>query len=305
MKSLQFPILLTLAPAFLAAADDEPKTLELDLGEGVTMEFVRIPPGSFLMGSPEDEEGRGKDEGPQHRVTISKPFYLGKYEVTNAQYRRYEPRHNSRWYTEYERQYALNGDDQPAVMVHWKMTEWFCDWLTQQTGGKFKARLPSEAEWEYAARGGDQRLYPWGNEWPPPRGAGNFADQAARKEIGKYWAAVPAYDDGYAVTAPVGSFAPNPFGLHDMAGNAWEWCLDTWHGDYNGAPDDGSAWDPDFICAKKRLRPVRGGGWHSFRREVLRSAYRGNIFFKYDAVNRRSQGYDHIGFRVLLADRPD
>ena len=148
--------------------------------------------------------------------------------------------------------------------------------------------------------GGDGRRYPWGNTWPPPPLAGNFADTEAQKQIGKYWPVVPQYSDGFAVTAPVGSFAPNPFGLYDMAGNAWEWCLDRWHSSYEGAPTDGSAWDPDYVCEKKQLLPVRGGGWHSFRQSVLRSAYRGNIYFKYDAVNRRSQGYDHIGFRVAL-----
>lgn len=85
-----------------------------------------------------------------------------------------------------------------------------------------------------------------------------------------------------------------------MAGNAWEWCLDTWHKNYEGAPTDGSAWDPDFVFEKKRLMPLRGGAWHTFRRELLRTAYRGNIHFKYDAVNKRSIGYDHIGFRVVL-----
>ncbi len=83
--------------------DGAPKALTLDLGDGVTMEFVQIPAGSFMMGSPEDEEGRGNDEGPRHLVTIAKPFYMGKYEVTNAQFRQFYPKHNSRWYIEYEK----------------------------------------------------------------------------------------------------------------------------------------------------------------------------------------------------------
>lgn len=292
---------LSLLLALPAAAEPE-KELTLDLGEGVTMEFVLIPAGSFMMGSPENEEGRGADEGPQHEVTIAEPFYMGKFEVTNAQYRRFNPKHKSRVYKEYGAEHDLNGDDQPAVFVHWKMSEWFCDWLAEQIDGKYRVRVPSEAQWEYAARGGDDRLYPWGNEWPPPNGAGNFADAAIQRDIGKYWASVGDYDDKFAVTAPVGSFEPNPYGLYDMAGNAWEWCEDLWHKNYEGAPTDGSSWDPDYICERKRLRCVRGGAWHTFRREVLRTAYRGNIYFKYDAVRRLSQGYDHVGFRVVLVD---
>ena len=301
-KSLCLTILLVASATTIGLAEEiETKTISLDLGGGVKMDFVRIPAGSFLMGSPEVEEGRLADEGPQHRVTISQPFYMGKYEVTNAQFRRFAPKHNSRWYMEYDKKFSLNDDNQPAVMIHWKHTEWFCNWLNERIDNKFVARLPSEAEWEYAARGGDGRLYPWGNEWPPPKGAGNFADATAQEKLGKYWAVVPKYNDGYHVTAPVGSFKPNPYGLYDMGGNAWEWCLDTWHRDYTSAPVDGSAWDPDFIFEKKRLMPMRGGGWHSFRQSVLRSAYRGNIYFKYDAVNKRSIGYDHTGFRVVLA----
>ena len=291
-------ILSVMATSCLAG--DNARAVTLDLGDDVTMDFVHIPAGSFLMGSPEEEDGRLADEGPQHRVTIAKPFYIGKYEVTNAQFRRFEPRHNSRWYEEYGKRVDLNSDDQPAVMIHWKHTEWFCDWLNERIKGRFVARLPSEAEWEYVARGGDQRLYPWGNEWPPPPNAGNFADATVREELGKYWDVVPEFRDGFPATAPVGSFKPNPYGVYDMAGNAWEWCLDTWHRNYEGAPADGSAWDPDFVFEKKRLMPMRGGAWHCFRRSLLRTAYRGNIYFKYDAVNRRSIGYDHTGFRVVL-----
>lgn len=290
-------LLVTLTLSSLRAAE-----LSLDLGEGVTMEFVQIPAGTFQMGSPEDEEGRNKDEGPVHEVTFKKPFYMGKYEVTNAQYRRFQPKHNSKWYEENGTRFTLNDDQQPAVFVHWKMTEWFCDWLTEKTDGKFRARLPSEAEWEYAARGGDNRKYPWGNQWPPPKDAGNFADTPIQNKIGIYWATVGNYDDTFPVTAPVGSFPPNPYGLHDLAGNAWEWCEDGWHKNYEGAPTDGTSWEPDFIASIKRHRPVRGGAWHTFRKSVLRTAHRGNIHFRHDAVRRLSQGYDHIGFRVVLGD---
>ncbi len=300
MNKLIYIIYVLLATQLVAK--ELPKELSIDLGEGVKIEFVRIPAGSFQMGSPEDEEDRNKDESPRHQVTIAKPFYMGKYEVTNAQYRRFAERHNSKWYMENEKKYDLNGDDQPAVFVHWKMTEWYCAWLKEKLEGRFHVRLPSEAEWEYAARGGDNRRYPWGNEWPPPKGAGNFADASNQKEMGIYWPSAENYEDGFPVTAPVGSFAPNPFGLYDMGGNAWEWCEDVFHKNYEGAPTDGSSWDPDFICDKKRLRPIRGGAWHSFRKSVLRTAYRGNIHFKYDAVRKIAQGYDHVGFRVVLVE---
>ena len=142
----------------------------------------------------------------------------------------------------------------------------------------------------------------WGNAWPPPKGAGNFADASTHREFGIYWPKVENYDDGYHVTAPVGSFAPNPYGLYDMGGNAWEWCEDVFHKNYEGAPTDGSSWAPDYVCDIKRLRPIRGGAWHSFRKGVLRTAYRGNIHFKYDSVRKIAQGYDHVGFRVVLLE---
>ena len=248
----------------------EDATVSLDLGEDVTMEFVRIPAGSFLMGSPEDEEGRLADEGPQHRVTIAKPFYIGKYEVTNAQFRRFEPRHNSRWYEEYGKRIDLNSDEQPAVMIHWKHTEWFCDWLNEQIKGQFVARLPSEAEWEYVARAGTDTRYSFGDTIDCAKARYGHADG----------------DCGSAKeSSPVGSFEPNPWGLFDVHGNAWEWVADCHNPSPEGAPTDARA-RSDGDCSR---RMYRGGAWSSVP-DWLRASFRGD--------DKASVRYYDLGLRV-------
>ena len=114
----------------------------------------------------------------------------------------------------------LNGYDQPVWCVGWRDAKAYCDWA-----GK---RLPTEAEWEKAARGGlEGKKYVWGNAWPPPKGAGNFKD-ITNHRVYTTWEHIAGYDDGYVRTAPVGSFSPNSYGLYDMVGNVWEWCMD-WH----------------------------------------------------------------------------
>ncbi len=257
------------------------KELTLDLGGGVKMELVLIPAGEFIMGSPESEEARDNDEGPQHRVRIARPFYMGKYEVTNRQYRRFKSDHDSGSY----RGVSFNDDDQPVVNVSWRDAKAFCDWLSRQSGRE--VRLPSESEWEYACRGGDGRVFPWGNNWPPSGLAGNYTDETAKGKFSD-WSFIQGYRDGYAGTAPVGSFAANPFGLYDMGGNVWEWCEDWYHGDYNGAPTDGRAWTSG---GDQSRRVLRGGSWGSNVRGGLRSANR----------SRNSPDYrnDFIGLRVV------
>ncbi|QDV91093.1 Serine/threonine-protein kinase pkn1 [Phycisphaerae bacterium RAS2] len=241
-----------------------PKELTLDLGGGVTMDLVLIPAGEFMMGSPEEEEGRNINEGPQHRVRFSKPFYMGKYEVTNAQYRRFKPDHDSGDY----RGVSLNNDNQPVVDVSREDAKAFCDWLRRQSGRE--VRLPSESEWEYACRGGDGREFPWSGSWPPSAQSGNYADETI-KSMFSDWTPVDGYRDGYAVSSPVGSFSANPYGLHDMGGNVWEWCEDWYHDDYTGAPTDGRAW----TTGGKQTSPVfRGAAWSYEDGRNLRSACR-------------------------------
>ena len=211
--------------------------------EKTGIEMVFIPAGEFMMGSPSSEEGRDDDEGPRHRVRTTKPFYLGKYEVSNAQYRRFRPDHDSKDYNGL----TLNGDDQPAVYVTWADATAFCGW------GGDGLRLPSEAEWEYACRAGTTQAYQWGGN--PDAGSGwmNGADQAAKRKWSSW--TVFSWDDGYAVTSPVGSFKANAWGLYDTHGNVWEWCADRYDDDYyRDSPES----DPRGPSSGSR-RVLRGG----------------------------------------------
>ena len=180
------------------------------------MEFVLVPAGEFMMGSALSLEeakrkyggrwGYRKDEHPQRRVRISRPFYIGKYEITNVLYRNHEPSHNSK---ELEG-HSLNGETQPVSYVSWHHATAFCKWLSQQLA--IDVRLPTEAEWEFACRAGTQTPYYWGKKLDPRYA--NFADTRS-----SFRGRAQDLDDGYAVAAPVGKFCANSFGLHDMAGN--------------------------------------------------------------------------------------
>jgi formylglycine-generating enzyme required for sulfatase activity len=224
-----------------------------------------LPPGGFTMGSPSDEIGRAADEGPAHRVDIARPFAIGRYEVTFAQWDacfagggcRHHPDDNG-W----------GRGDRPVINVSWHDAMEYAAWLSTATGQPY--RLPSEAEWEYAARAGTGSARPWGDDI----GEGH----ANCRGCGGDW-------DG-ASTAPVGRFPPNAFGLYDMLGNVWEDTADCWHADYRGAPGDGSAWKAGD-CG---LRVMRGGGW-AVRPGYVRSANRHGA-----AADRRDSAYG--GFRV-------
>lgn len=262
---------------------DSGPALSLDLGGGVKLECVLIPKGEFDMGSPDKEEDHQSDESPVHRVRIGQAFYMGKYEVTNGQFRHFKSDHNSGEF----QGVSLNGDEQPVVRVSWEDAQAFCRWLSSKSGKT--VRLPSEAEWEYACRSGDGRVFPWGNTWPPPNGSGNYADETAKGKFSS-WGIIGGYRDGYAGTGPVGSFSSNRFGLHDMGGNVWEWCEDWYHDKYDGAPTDGSAW---LSGGEQKARVLRGGSWDSDVRRYLRSANR----------VRRTPGLRGLnnGFRVVVA----
>lgn len=220
-------------------------------------ELVVVPAGAFEMGSTSEYED------PVHRVTIAKPFAMGRREVTFSEWdscaasRACKPIHDRGW----------GGGDRPVLGVAWFDTKEFLDWLSKKTGQRY--RLPSEAEWEFAARAGTTTEYWWGRDVGVARANCRECNTGRPQQ-----------------TLPVGSFQPNPFGLYDTAGNVAEWVEDCWNDDYKGAPTDGSAW----TAGQCQLRVLRGGGFSSQAR-YLRTTSR----FRYDANVRFLEN----GFRVL------
>ncbi|MDG4597382.1 MAG: bifunctional serine/threonine-protein kinase/formylglycine-generating enzyme family protein [Candidatus Contendobacter sp.] len=241
------------------------------------MEFVWIPQGCFTMGSPETEKGRSTNETP-HRV-CSQGFWMGKYEVTNAQYQRFELGHDSGFYESYN----LNDPDQPVVRVSWQEAIAYADWLSGKAGLRF--RLPTEAEWEYAARANSPLYRPWGDDPNQACRYANIYDETARKTKPLPWANYPC-EDGQGVVAPVGKYAPNKFGLYDMLGNVAEWTCSEYDSAYAGG--ETRCADPNAAGGR---RVLRGGSWTEFP-ELLRFAYR----FPTVPGNRK---FDY-GFRLVL-----
>ena len=220
------------------------------------VEMLLIPGGRFMMGSP---AGEGNDnERPAHEVNI-RPFYLGRYPVTNEEYARFLEANPHEKQPRYWADRHFNQTRQPVVGVDWEEAHRFAQWA----GG----RLPTEAEWEYAVRAGTTSRYFW-------RKSDADADEYA-------W----YFLNSQSVTHPVGEKRPNRFGLHDMVGNVWEWQQDRWHDNYQGAPSDGSAWEN----VNSGRRVIRGGSWFDIP-DDLRSADRNWNF----TVNR----YYVIGFRL-------
>jgi formylglycine-generating enzyme required for sulfatase activity len=230
-------------------------------------EMVVIPAGSFTMGSPENETGRLPREGPQHEVTIAKPFAVSKFEVTWDDWDACIKHGDC---AQDPSDSAWGHGKRPVINVTWEQAKQYVAWISMMTGQPY--RLLTEAEWEYAARAGTNTPYPWGNKI----GSGN----ANCSGCGSRWA-----DEEQ--TAPVGSFPANAFGLHDMHGNVWEWVEDCYKNNYNGAPTDGSA----LIFPNCINHVVRGGSWIVWQvPQTARSASRDN----YAKDNRRA----FVGFRV-------
>ena len=242
-------------------------------------EMIVVPAGKFMMGSSEIEEGIWSDEGPQHQVTISQPFAVGKYEVTVGQFAEFirKTNHSVDYcydeadYGSWHNPSALNQtDNHPVVCVSWHDGQAYLEWLSAETGQNY--RLLSESEWEYAARAGTTTTYYFGSTIS--RSQANFEDSHIHG------------------TALVGSYPANTFGLYDMHGNVGEWVEDCWDGDYYNVPTDGSAWETDD-CGPIRL--LRGGSWGDDP-GLLRSAVRNrDIMTNRDYLN---------GFRVARTLTP-
>ncbi len=215
--------------------------------------FVWVPGGCFLMGSPQSEQNRSEDEGPVHEVCID-GFWMSKTVVTNAQFRQFYKDHDSTNYAGH----SLNGESQPAVFVSWQDANNFTQWLTGQNGGQYNFRLPTEAEWEYACRAGSESSRYWGEDSSRACIYENVADYTAEKQLGIK--SPHECDDGYAATAPVGTFQPNAFGLYDMLGNVLEWCSDVYGVDSYVRHDRNNPQNTDESMGQSRV--IRGGCWH-------------------------------------------
>ena len=246
---------------------------------GVKLEMVFCPAGSFTMGSPANEKGR-HDEEIQHRVTLTKPFWIGKYEVTQKQYQAVMGPNPSKF----------KGDDLPVEKVNWNEAMMFCDELNALTEGNrpagYKFSLPTEAQWEYACRAGTTTGLNNGRDLRQPDG-----EDIALNKVGWYG------ENSGAETHPVGQKQPNAWGIYDMHGNVWEWCLD-WCDIYSGdavdpaGPSSPSIIDTLFhVRGLWRYRVFRGGSWNSFAK-YCRSASR--------CSSSPGSRLSLLGFRVAL-----
>ena len=230
------------------------------------LEMVVIPSGRFRMG---DIQGKGsKDEQPVHEVHISRRFGVSRYEITFDQYDEFA-KATSRQLPDNE---GFGRGRRPVIRVSWNDAVDYAEWLSQQTGKHY--RLPTEAQWEYAARAGTETVYWWGNEMK--QGLANCIGCGSRWDSKQ--------------TAPVGSLKPNPFGLYDTAGNVSEWVQDCWHENYQGAPPDGSAWEKEYN-GNCDGRVFRGGSYGS--------AYNGKIRSSSREVFRAGARFRALGFRLV------
>ena len=238
----------------------------------VCPEMVVVPAGSFRMGCVSGQYCRD-NEKPVHRVTIAAPFAVGKYEVTFDEWDACVADGGCDGYEPDDRGWGRGR--RPVFIVTWNRAQAYVLWVSKKTGKPY--RLLSGAEWEYAARAGSETAYSWGNELGRNR-------TNCRGGCGSRWD---------LQTAPVGSFAANAFGLHDMHGNVREWVQDCWNGTYAGAPADGSAWERGDC----NTRVIRSGSWANTEPSEFRSAYR----LGYSST-RYARAY--VGFRVARSVTP-
>jgi formylglycine-generating enzyme required for sulfatase activity len=253
-----------------------------DLGNGVSLEMVKIPGGTFTMGSPKSEKGSYNNERPQHDVTVPQ-FFMGKYPVTQGQWKAIASRTDlkvqldlktepSRFKEPYK---DIDRWKRPVERVNWFEAVEFCKRLSKLTGRNY--RLPSEAEWEYACRAGTTTPFYFGE---------TITTELVNYDGNKTYGNAPK-GEYRKQTTPVGQFPANAFGLYDMHGNVREWCADEWHKNYAGAPTDGSVW----LNGNKDMSPLRGGSWASYPYDC-RSAIRNDYDWRGDR-------YYNAGFRVV------
>jgi len=272
-------------------------------------DMVVVPAGSFMMGSPEGETKRVKEHEDQAPVRIAKPFAVGIFAVTRGEFAAFVSATNHKpdggcyvwtateWKEQADRSWRSPGfaqdDRHPVTCVNWNDAKAYTAWLSSKAGKPY--RLLSEAEREYVTRAGPTTRYFFGNDEASLCRYGNVGDQTAKKSIkGMQNSTLAVCDDGYAYTAPVGHYAANAFGIHDVHGNVSEWTEDCWYDFYHGAPTDGSAWRAN--SDRCYMRVFRGGSWSDQLPRMFRSAVR----------NRNSTDYrgDHVGFRVVRTLNP-
>ena len=255
----------------------------VERAEGLELPMVRIPAGSFVMGSPEGEPERMGREGPQHKVELGE-FLMGRTPITQEQWRAvalWQPPEGERWERKLEPHPSRFGSF-PVERVSWEDAMEFCRRLRQRTGRYYT--LPSEAQWEYACRAGTITPFSFGE---------TISDELANYDASE------TYGNGLKgknqkETTPVGTFPANAWGLQDMHGNVREWCLDDWHESYEGAPVDGSAWvdgaEGKSTKGKEEIKLLRGGSWLDLPGRC-RSAYRSHA--------QPGSAVSFIGFRVV------
>ncbi len=244
------------------------------LGNDVNLEMVYIPEGSFIMGASDAEKGSRISEHLQHEVKVP-AFFMAKYPITQAQWRRITSLPKIKRNLEPDPS-NFKGDNHPVEQISWYDAVEFCDRLSKYT--RVEYRLPSEAEWEYACRAGSNTPFHFGETI-----LGELANYDASETYEYHFP-----EESSSKTTPVGEFPPNAFGLYDMHGNVWEWCLDIWHSTYEGAPNDASAW----IDQNNNCRILRGGSWQNPPQQC-RCAYR-----------KRCDSFNSLfnqGFRVVCS----
>jgi formylglycine-generating enzyme required for sulfatase activity len=271
------------------AAGPKPE-LKIDLPQGLSLEMRLIPAGQFVMGA---TDGAGEvDEAPASVVRIERPFYMGKVEVTNAQYALFDSTHDSAYISILNKDQSIRGEaanreQQPVIRVNWNQAQEFCRWLSREAGAQFD--LPTEAQWEYACRAGTASAVSWGSCSSDFGQLANLADQRVndltRGDSPRWIPSVAVFNDGSIISDHVGKYPANAFGLCDMHGNVAEWTRSAYRpypyisGDGRDNPDAGGK------------RVVRGGSWYD-RPQRARSSFR----LAYEPWQR----VFNVGFRVVM-----